>query len=178
MTRALLAPTFTLLVALGSPAPVSGGAKLQQGEAEALAIIVHRSNPVDNLTLRELRRIFLLDTQTWPNGRKITVVLREAGQIERREAIRLICGMSESDYNRHVLFQTFRGQVGWGPRSIRSAAAMLRFVFNAPGAIGYVHAGELDDTTKVLRIDGMLPSDPQYALRVPIPRSDPAGGGR
>jgi ABC-type phosphate transport system substrate-binding protein len=164
----LLVPALALLVALAAPA-ASRASRLQAVEGEALAIIVHESNPVNGLTLRELRRIFLLDTQTWPNGRKITVMLREQGQPERGEAIRLICGMSESDYNRHVLFQTFRGQVGWGPRSIRSATAMLRFVFNAPGAIGYVRASELDDTTKVLRIDGAAPSDPQYALRLPAP---------
>ena len=55
---------------------------------DGLAIVVHRANPIDTLTLRELRRIFMLDTQTWPHGRKITVVLREKGQPERAEAIR------------------------------------------------------------------------------------------
>jgi ABC-type phosphate transport system substrate-binding protein len=175
MTRAIVAPLLALLVA--SPAaPRASTVQAQAGEA--LAIIVHASNPVNSLTLRELRRIFMLDTQTWPNGRKITVMLRETGQPERGEAIRLICGMSEAEYSRHVLFQTFRGNVGWGPRSIRSAAAMLRFVFNAPGAIGYVRAGEADDSTKIVRIDGVLPSDARYVLRVPAAALEPAGGDR
>jgi ABC-type phosphate transport system substrate-binding protein len=176
MLRVLLTPTFAVLAALAAP-DASRGSLGQLVGGEALAIIVNRSNPVNSLTRRELRRIYMLDTQTWPNGRKITVVLREPGQIERREMIRLICGMSEADYDRHVLFQTFRGQVGWGPRSIRSAAAMLRFVFNAPGAIGYVRATESDDSTKVLRIDGMVPSDARYPLRLPPPEpraSDPS----
>jgi ABC-type phosphate transport system substrate-binding protein len=165
MVRAFLTPTVALLAALAAPA-LSRAAGIQPPDGEALAIIVHRSNPVNNLTMRELRRIFMLDTQTWPSGRKITVVLREPGQPERAAAIRVICGMSEADYDRHVLFQTFRGQIGRGPRSIRSAAAMLRFVFNAPGAIGYVRANETDDSTKVLRVDGALPSDPEYPLRL------------
>jgi ABC-type phosphate transport system substrate-binding protein len=131
----------------------------------AIAIIVHRSNPVDGLTSGELRRIFLLETASWPNGRKITVVLRDKGQPERAEAIRMICGISEADFDRHVLFQTFRGSVSTEPRSIQSAAAMQRFVFNAPGAIGYVRADQLDGSTKVLRIDGRLPSAPDYPLR-------------
>jgi hypothetical protein len=42
---------------------------------------------------------------------------------------------------------------------------MRRFVFNAPGAVGYVAADETDDTVKVLRIDGLLPGDPRYPLR-------------
>jgi hypothetical protein len=42
---------------------------------------------------------------------------------------------------------------------------MLRFVFNAPGAIGYVPADETNDTIKVLRIDERLPGDPRYPLK-------------
>ena len=98
--------------------------------ADVLAIVVHRANPVDALTLGELRRIFMLETQTWPNGRRITVVLREKGQPERVEAIRIICGLSEPDFERHVLFQTFRGNVNRAPRSIQSPSGMLRFIFN------------------------------------------------
>lgn len=143
----------------------SRGAVADEAANGQLAVVVNRANPVDNLTLAELRRIFTFETQKWPNGRKITVVLREKGQPERGEAIQLVCGMSEAQYNRHVLYETFRGSVRSGPRSIESAGAMLRFVFNAPGAIGYVPAGEVDDTSKVLRIDGLLPTDAGYPLR-------------
>jgi ABC-type phosphate transport system substrate-binding protein len=136
----------------------------QEHPAGALAIVVNQANPVDGLTLGELRRIFMFDTQTWPNGRRITVVLRDKGQPERGEAIRRVCDMSEAEYDDHILFQTFRGSIGWGPRSIMSASAMLRFVFNAPGAIGYVPADQVEGT-KVLRIDGLLPSNPGYPLR-------------
>ena len=172
MRRASIA--VTLAAVLGSaPAPGADRAQVsgQTGTSEALAIIVHRSNPVDGLTRGELRRIFLLETQTWPHGRKITVVLREKGQPERAEAIRLVCGMTEAEFDRYLLFQTFRGNAAWGPRSIQTASAMQRFVFNAPGAIGDVDASELDGSTKVLRIDGLLPSDPGYALRRPRSRT-------
>jgi len=42
---------------------------------------------------------------------------------------------------------------------------MLRFIFNTPGAIGYVRADEVDDTVKVLRIDDRLPGEAKYPLR-------------
>jgi ABC-type phosphate transport system substrate-binding protein len=167
-----------ILLSIGCAAAVAAGPRssLPQtavpGAADALAIIVNHSNPVDGLTLRELRRIFMLETQNWPNGRKITVVLREKGQPERAEAIKVICGISELAYDRHVLFQTFRGTVGWGPRSILSSSAMLRFVFNAPGAIGYVPADLADRAAKVLPIDGVLPGDPKYPLRHRVNRPD------
>jgi ABC-type phosphate transport system substrate-binding protein len=137
----------------------------QNTTSQTLAIIVHRSNPVDNLTFSELRRIFMLDTQTWPHGRKITVVLREKGQPERADAIRIICGLSEADYDKHILFRTFQGSVNIGPRSLQSASTMLRFVYNAPGAIGSVAADQVDGSVKLLRVDGALPGDQKYPLR-------------
>jgi ABC-type phosphate transport system substrate-binding protein len=153
-----------LLLVVAAPL-VRAHAPAQTAASPALAIIVHPSNPIDNLTFSELRRILMLDTQTWPHGRKITVVLRERGQPERGDAIRLICGLSEGDYDKHILFRTFQGSVNIGPRSIQSAAAMLRFVYSAPGAIGYVAADQVDATVKTLRIDGALPGDPRYPLR-------------
>jgi ABC-type phosphate transport system substrate-binding protein len=173
MTRRVLALTAAVLAALAWP--LHQTALTQTAQPAALAIIVHRSNPVDGLTLSEVRRIFMLDTQTWPHGRKITVVLREKGQPERADAIRLLCGMSEADFDRYVLFQTFRGALGQEPRAIRSASSMLRFVFNVPGAIGYVPADLADGSTKVLRIDGLLPDSPKYPLRRRTARSPDAG---
>jgi ABC-type phosphate transport system substrate-binding protein len=156
-----------LAVLLLVAAPLAWARPSMQTQASNLAIIVHLSNPVDNLTFSELRRIFMLDTQTWPHGRKITVVLREKGQPERADAIRMICGLSDGDYDKHILFRTFQGSVNIGPRSIQSAASMLRFVYSAPGAIGSVTADQVDATVKVLRIDGLLPGEPRYPLRRP-----------
>jgi phosphate transport system substrate-binding protein len=153
-----------LVLALLAAAP--GGAWQGPAAGAALAIIVNRANPVDALTFSELRRIFLLETQSWPHGRRITLVLREPGQPERAAAVALITGMTEAEFDRHVLFQTFRGRIGWGPRAISSAASMRRFVFNAPGAVGYVYHSELDDTVKALRIDGVAADDPGYRLRI------------
>lgn len=160
---ALILAISALLAAPASEG--SSGTPPQPTVSDALAIIVHRSNPVNNLTVRELRRIFMFETQTWGNGRRITVVLREKGQPERADAIRLICATSEGHYDRHILYQTFRGAISRGPREILSAGAMRRFVFNVPGAIGYVPADEADDTIKVLRINGLLPDAAAYPLR-------------
>ena len=43
---------------------------------------------------------------------------------------------------------------------------MRKFVFNVPGAIGYLRPGDVDDSVKVLRIDGHLPGDAEYPLKI------------
>jgi ABC-type phosphate transport system substrate-binding protein len=162
---ATVRPFVMALLLAWALATAAATAREQPATPPALAIVVNRSNPIENLTFSELRHIFMLDTQTWPHGRKITVVLRDKGQPERTDAIRLICGLAERDYEKHILFRTFQGSVNIGPRAIQSAPAMLRFVFSAPGAIGYVNADEVDGSVKLLRIDGRLPDDPAYPLR-------------
>ena len=158
---------IAIAAVLAAAAWLAAGAPVVHGQAggDALAIVVHRANPINALGSAELRRIFMLEAQSWPHGRRITVVLREKGQPERDDAIRAICGLSEPDYERHVLLQTFRGTITRGPRSIQSASLMLRFIFNTPGAIGYVRADEVDNSVKVLAIDNLLPGDAQYPLQ-------------
>jgi hypothetical protein len=41
-----------------------------------------------------------------------------------------------------------------------------KFIFNVPGAIGYVRLSDVDPTVKVIRIDGRLPEDKDYELRL------------
>jgi hypothetical protein len=43
---------------------------------------------------------------------------------------------------------------------------VLKFVFNVPGAIGYLRASDVDGSVKILRVDGHLPEDKDYNLRM------------
>src|SRR5438045_9330508 len=46
---------------------------------DSLAIVVNRTNPVENLSFSELRKIFLGEQTHWSNRRRITVVMLEPG---------------------------------------------------------------------------------------------------
>jgi len=169
---------MTRRAGLGSPLALlaamclAGGAvpAAQSGDQEPLAIIVNRANPVDNLSLDELRRAFLGGQQHWPNGRKITVVMRPPGDVGRDIMLRGVCRMTEPEFQKYVLQATFTGETTGGPRVLDTSLGVRRFVFNVPGAIGYVRLSEVDDTVKVIRIDGRAPSEVGYPLTVP-PRS-------
>ena len=140
------------------------------GPEEALAIIVNQSNPVENCSFDELRKIFLGERSHWPNGRRITVVMLDPIQPERKIVLREIYGMSEKDLNNHFIQGVFTGAVLAAPKTLASAADVRKFVFNVPGAIGYVRGADVDTTVKALRIDGRLPDDKDYRLRLQ-PRS-------
>jgi hypothetical protein len=131
-----------------------------------LAIIVNLSNTVDAVSREELRRIFLGERSHWPNGRRITLVMMEPGRPERKAMLRDVCQMDETAYNNRILHGLFTGELFVSPKTLASPTGVRKFVFNVPGAIGYVRASDADDTVKVLRVDGRVPQDKDYPLHI------------
>lgn len=133
---------------------------------DSLAIIVNKSNPIDNLSFAELRKTFLAETRAWGNGRRVTLVMREQGQPDRSSILRQIYRMSEGDFNRHFLQAAFNGLAQGPPKSLATADGVRKFIFNVPGAIGYVRSNEVDESVKVVKIDGLSPDAPGYKLKI------------
>lgn len=136
---------------------------------QVLAIVVNRANPIDGMTSAELRKIFLGTRRHWPNGRRITVAMLDYEQPERKAVLRQIYRMDEDAYRAYFLKEVYRGEVFSAPKILASPLVMRKFIFNAPGAISYLRSSEVDESVKVLRIDGHLPDDKDYPLQIDEP---------
>jgi hypothetical protein len=175
VTQRWASPLFILIGAVLSLAALrSGSARtlgflppVQAASEQNLAVIVNLSNPVENLSLVDLRKIFLGERTHWPNGRRITLVMMEPGQPERAVVLRDICQMNENDFNNHFLHGLFTGEVLVSPKILATPVGVRKFVFNVPGAIGYLRATDVDASIKVLRVDERAPEDKGYKLHVP-----------
>jgi ABC-type phosphate transport system substrate-binding protein len=164
-----VAVAAVLLLAVSPRAILGAAGQAPQADSSGdqdLAIIVNQSNPVDNLSLQELRTVFLGERSHWPNGRRITLVMMEPGFAERKAVLRGVYHMNESDFSRHFMQGLFTGEVFVSPKTLAGPVGVRKFVFNVPGAIGYVRVTDVDDTVKVIRIDGHLPDDKDYSLRI------------
>ncbi len=163
--------TTTILLVLAAAALLRAAPEARLATSppkrESLAIIVNQSNPLDELSLAELRAVFLGERSHWPNGRRITLVMMEQGQPEREAILRNVCRLSESDFRRRILQGLFTGEVLVSPKTLATPVGVRKFVFNVPGAIGYLRPEDVDASVKVIRVDGHLPSDAEYALRIP-----------
>jgi ABC-type phosphate transport system substrate-binding protein len=159
---ALIFTALPLGTSQGAGFPPQGRA----GVEDCLAIVVNRSNPVESLSFTELRKIFLGDPNHWSNGRRITVVMLEPGKVERQVVLSQIYQMDEKDFNRYFLHSMFTGELHAAPKSLATSSDVLKFVFNVPGAIGYLKASDVDDSVKIVRIDSRLPGDKEYAIRL------------
>jgi ABC-type phosphate transport system substrate-binding protein len=154
--------TLVALVVALCAAAVPRAARAQ--DVEPLAIVVNRSNPLSEVSLADLRRIYRGQRYRWSNGKRVTLVMRDPGTPERDTMLRVLYGVGEEEYRRVFLLAIFTGEAGDAPKMLASPNGVLRFVFNVPGAIGYVRASEADSNVKVLRIDGRLPGQPGYQL--------------
>jgi ABC-type phosphate transport system substrate-binding protein len=158
-----------LLLAAGAreAAPSTEPIPAQQNvPTEPLAIVVNRSNTVDGLSMTELRRVFLGERSHWPNGRRITLVMREPGEQERRTMLRDVCQMNETELKNHFLHGLFTGEILVSPKILATPVGVRKFVFNVPGAIGYLRISDVDSSVKVMRVDELLPEDKGYKLSV------------
>jgi len=135
-------------------------------DSEPLAIVVNRSNPLSEISLADLRRVFRGQRTRWSNGRRVTLVMRDPGAPERNAILQSLYGLEEQQYRRTYLQAVFSGEATDAPKTLASTNGVLRFVYNVPGAIGYVRARDVDASVKTLRVDGRLPGESGYRLEV------------
>jgi phosphate transport system substrate-binding protein len=111
---------------------------------DAIAVIVHRGNPLDDLTLDQVRKIFAGEVTRWGQlggtDRAITLVTREEGSGTREAFQKLIMGKREISLS--ALVQDSNG-------------AIRQVVADDRNAIGYISLGLVNDRVKALKIGGI-----------------------
>jgi hypothetical protein len=154
---------FCLIALLVGTAPVN--ADDAPAESSAVAITVHVGTDIAELSLAQLRRIFLAEQQFWPDRSRITLLVRAPGAVERELVLDRIYRMNEDQFRKYWIAKMFRAEVPSGPKLVFSSNMALELVTAIPGSITFMNAQEIDDSVKVLKIDGFLPTDPDYPLK-------------
>jgi len=133
--------------------------------AEDLVVVVNKSNPVDNVTKAQLQKLLLGEQPSWTSGKKVSVVLRSPGQPERSGVLRSVLGMSEDDFNQHLLHANFSGDTGGAPKTLNSGVAIRQLVMSIPGAIGFLHQSDVNDTVKAITVDSVAAGQAGYKIK-------------
>ena len=153
------------LILLGVVSALLIGAAPGLAAEPAVAIVVHSSVEVSDLSMHELRRIFLADQQFWPDGSRITVLIGAPGAAERTLVLERIYQMDERQFRQYWIAKIFRAEVPSGPKVVLSSNMGLELVNAIPGSINFMPISDINSKVKVLSIDGLLPDQPGYPLR-------------
>ena len=114
---------------------------------DAIAIIVHPSNPIEDLPLDKIRQVFSGKIANWKelggHDHPIILVTREEGSGTREAFQKLVMG--EEEISLEALVQDSNG-------------AIRQVVAGDPSAVGYISLGLINEKVKALRISGVDPS--------------------
>jgi phosphate transport system substrate-binding protein len=128
------------------------GMEIHQIAVDVLAVIVHPSNPVDNLSLEELQGIYLGEITNWEEvggeDAEIVPVIREVTSGTRGAFDDIVLDDEEPTSDADVQI---------------TASEVEARVATTENAIGYIGFGHIEEEIKVLPIDGVEPS-PEAAL--------------
>jgi phosphate transport system substrate-binding protein len=130
-----------------------------------LTVVVNKSNPVDNLTKAQLRKIVLGDQAAWSAGKKVTIVLRAPGQPDRAGVLRTVCGMTEDDFTHRQMQAMFNGDTSNPPKVVASDEAVRTAVATLPGAIGFLRAADINDSIRAVTVDGVAAGQDGYKVK-------------
>jgi hypothetical protein len=130
-----------------------------------IAVIVHGQVPVGDLSLPELRQVFLGERQFWSRELMVTLLLPPRGTPERKVLLKEIYQQrSEVQVQQYWINRLFGNQVQAGPKITGSNEMSASLVRVIPGAIALVPANQIPEGVKVLRIDGKKPGEAGYPL--------------
>ena len=130
-----------------------------------LAVVVNKANSVSNLTKSQLRKLVLGEQGSWPGGSKVTVALRNPGSPERTAVLKIVCRMSEDDYTQHSMHSDFTGESVTPPKVLSSNTAIRQLVASSPGAIGFLPMKDVNDSVKVVSVDGVAAGEAEYKIK-------------
>ncbi len=137
----------------------------QTSRGSDIAVVVHPDTPLSNLSLSEVRRFFLGERQYWTAKFPVTLLIRAPTARERHVVLKVIYQMSEAQFNQYWIAKVIRAEAASPPKIVYSNDTANELVTAIPGAIAFMDARDVRPGLKVLRVDGLLPGDPNYPLR-------------
>lgn len=141
------------------------GAAGADAQVRPVAIVVNPATAVNDLSLLELRNVFLGERQFWNDGSRIVLLVRAPVAYERDVVLNKIYRMDESQFRQYWIAKVFRAEVSSGPKIVYGNDMTRQLVSALPGAVGFISATDVSPEMKVVRINGKLPGDPDYPLQ-------------
>jgi hypothetical protein len=142
----ILGLLLALLPAIASPA-----------DSDVIAVIVPRSMTISSISSVELSLIFWRKKLYWADGKRMHPLNLPTDHPLRRQFSQRILGSLPEAQTDYWNDQYYHGNSP--PHVVNSQEAMLRYVTESPGGIGYVQACKVDGRVKAIlwiRADGSI----------------------
>lgn len=134
---------FARIIVTLAIACVLGGLRLAiAGNASGVAIVVGVRSRVQQVTLDDLRELYLMRRRVWEDGERVVPVNLPAGDPLRERFSRRVLGRSLRDLAGYWNRRYFEGIRP--PLVLRTPRAVCAYVEAEPNAIGYLAPADVD----------------------------------
>lgn len=116
--------------------------------AAEVAVIVNPANG-DNITKDDIQKLYLAKTKTFPGGKNAIPLDRSEGSPVRVEFINKVIDKDEAQMKSYWSRLIFTGK-GVPPKVVETDAEVKEMVARNPDTIGFIDAGAVDGTVKVV----------------------------
>jgi ABC-type uncharacterized transport system ATPase subunit len=132
--------------------------------ARDLALVSNKSNALGTITLAELVRICKAQTSHWPDGKRVTFVMRLPTAPEMKMVVDKVYGMSQSEVISLIAASNHGRAEHPAILVVASDEELVNQVASLPGAIGVVDVYSINSSVAVVKVAGKLPLEPGYIL--------------
>lgn len=132
--------------------------------AKDVALITNKGSAVTSVSVSELVKLCKAQTPHWPDGKTVTLIVRDPSSTDMRMVLEKVYGMSSQAVNE--LIATANHGKGSHPMIVVVASDddLVHKVAATPGAVGLVDVYAINSSVDVIKVAGKLPFEPGYPL--------------
>jgi len=132
--------------------------------ARDLALVSNKSNSLSAITLPELVRVCKAQTNRWPDGKPVTVIMRAPSSPEMKLFLEKVYELPQ-DQVKDLISAANHGRANHPAIMIvESDEDLVNKVASIPGAVGVVDVYAINSSVAVVKLAGKLPLEPGYLL--------------
>ena len=147
---------------------LAAGSATPAADSESFAVVVSADVPARDVSMDELRSIFLFRKRHWAPKRPVTIVFGDDSLGSGSVLLETIYGMDYPSLRRMILEKLYQGELDMAPKVVATDQAVIAYVAQGRGLLGWVHASSLpaesDGSFRVLTVDGKAHTEPGYPL--------------
>jgi hypothetical protein len=139
-------------------------AGLAAASARDIAVVSNKANAVSAITLPDLVKVCKAQTNRWPDGKPVTLIMRAPSSPEMKIVLQKVFELPESDV-KDLISAANHGRANHPAIMIvDSDEELVNKVASITGAVGVVDVYSINSSVAVVKLAGKLPLEPGYLL--------------
>jgi len=132
--------------------------------ARDLAIVSNKGNAVSAITLPDLVKVCKAQTNRWPDGKPVTLIMRAPSAPEMKVMLEKVFELPEAQVKDLIVTANHGRANHPAIVVVDSDEELVNKVASIPGAVGVVDVYSINSSVSVVKVAGKLPLEPGYLL--------------